>query len=95
MNKIYQKKQDENKNTINSVIAGVAGAAAIAGAAVGAAMALKDEKTREKVRKVLISVKDQAINYVETLKIEPDIQEAVRTIKKTAEETKKVVEKNI
>lgn len=77
----YQKKQDHNKN-IGSVVAGVAGAVAVAGVAVAATMALRDEKTREKAKKVLTNVKDQAIDYVDTLKTEPNKREKSSSIKK-------------
>ncbi|MDP3987754.1 MAG: hypothetical protein Q8P80_01275 [Candidatus Levybacteria bacterium] len=90
-----KKKQNNNKNTVGSVVVGVAGAVAIAGVAVAATMALKDKKSREKVKKVLINVKDQAIDYVETLKKEPNAKETTNTVKKIAEDTKKVVKKNI
>lgn len=83
MKNIPQKKQNKNKNTIGSVVAGVVGAVAIAGVT-AATMALRDEKTRKKVKKVLVNVKDQAIDYVEALKTEPNIEEKTRTIKKTA-----------
>lgn len=63
-----QKKQGDNKNTIDPVVAGIAKAVAIAGVAV--AIALKDKKTREKIKKSFISIKDQAIDYVKTLEIE-------------------------
>jgi len=86
----HQKKQDENKNIIGSVVAGVAGAVAVA-----ATMALKDEKTRKKLKKVLINVKDQAIDRVETLKTEPTTGEESNKIKKIATDTKKVVKKRI
>lgn len=52
-----QKKQD-NKNTVDSVVAGIAEEIAIAGAAVTATMVLKDKKTRKKVKKMLINIKD-------------------------------------
>lgn len=84
-----QKKQDDNKNTVGSIVAGVAGGVAIAGVAVAATIALKDEKTRKKVGKVLTDVKDHAIDYVETLKTEPSIDKGKQVIKKSATATKK------
>lgn len=63
-----QKKQDD-KNTTGSIVAELAGTAAIAGIKI--AMALRDKKTREKIKKTLVNVKDQAIDYVETLKTNP------------------------
>lgn len=93
--KTTHKKKQNNKNTIGSVVAGVAGAAAIAGVTVAATMALKDKKSREKVKKMLISVKDQTIDYVETLKTEPNAGEGTSMTKKIAADTKKVVKKSM
>ncbi len=83
MKTIHQKKQEDNKNIIGSVVAGVAGAVAIA-SIVAATMALKDEKTRKNVKNVLIDMKDHAIDYVDTLKTESNIGEEIRTIKEIA-----------
>ena len=69
-----RKKKQDNKNRIGSVVAGVAGAAVIAGVAVAATVALKDEKTRKKVKKVLINVKDQTVDYVDALKTDPNAE---------------------
>lgn len=90
-----QKKQVDDKNTIGSVVAGVTGAVVIAGVAVAATIALKDGKTRKMVKKVLTDAKDQAIDYVETLKTESNAEEVIPTIKKISADTKKVVEKSI
>lgn len=43
-----QKKQDDNQNTIGSVVAGVAEEVAIAGVAVTETITPKDEKTGKK-----------------------------------------------
>lgn len=94
MTNIQRKKQNDNKNTMGSVVAGVAGAVAIASVAVAATMALKDEKTRKKTKKVFIDVKDQAINYIDALKKEPSGNKKTYAIKKIAKNTKKVVIKN-
>lgn len=80
----HRKKHGNNKNAIGSVVSGVAGAVAIAGVAVAATMALSDKKTRKKVKKVLIDVKDQATDYVETLKTDSNVGEKTHPIKKIA-----------
>lgn len=102
----HHKKQD-NKNTIGSVAVKVAEAVVIAGVAVAATIALKDEKTRKKVKKALVNVKDQAIGYVEDMqnkaqdkkgKVEKKLVKGKEQIKKaenSAKDTKKVVEKSI
>ncbi len=95
MTNTNQKKQDDNKNTVSPIITSVAGAVAIAGVAVAATMALRDEKTRKKVKKVLTNVKDQAIDYVESLKEDSDVGEGIHAIKKIATDIKAQQERQI
>jgi hypothetical protein len=91
-----QKKIENNKKVLGSVVAGVAGAAVIAGAAVAATMALKDEKTREKVKNALIKAKDQAISYVDTFKsTDPSTKKESNPIKKIAADIKNAVKNGI
>jgi hypothetical protein len=94
MTTVHQKKQDD-EHTLGSIVTGIAEAVAIVGVAVTATMALKDEKTREKVKKTLINVKDQTINYIDTFKTESKTEEGIHTVKKIAIDTKKVVDKAI
>jgi len=84
MTTIHQGKQNDNKTRIGSVVAGVAGAIAVAGVAVAATMALKDEKTRKKVKNALISAKDKAIDYVDTFKTESNAKKGTNKIKEIA-----------
>lgn len=51
-----------------SLIAGITGAIVGAGAAIAGALALKDKKNRNKVKKVLTNAKNQAENYVKKIK---------------------------
>lgn len=81
MTKKHQKKQDD-KNTIGSVVAGIAGVAAVAGVAIAATMALKDEKSREKVKNVLINAKDQAREYAEKLKTDLNTRKETHATKR-------------
>lgn len=64
------KRKDYNKNTVEYMAAGVTGAAVIAGVAVAATMALKNEKTRKRVAKVLINAKNQVMDYVDALEVQ-------------------------
>jgi hypothetical protein len=96
MTTINQKKSVNNKNVVGSVMVGVAGAAVIAGAAVAATMAMKDDKTREKVKKALIKAKDQAIDYFDTFKsTDPSTRKEANPIKKIASDIKSAVKKRI
>jgi len=87
----HQKQQRNKKNAIGVLAAGVAGAVALAGVAVAATAVLQDEKNRKKVKDALLTMKDQAKDYVETFKTDPHTKEAVKTLKKVSTETKKVV----
>jgi F0F1-type ATP synthase membrane subunit a len=64
---------DKNKN--KSALAGAAGAAIVAGVAVASAFVLKDKKNREKVKKVLTNVKDQAVDYMDDMQKRTDKKE--------------------
>lgn len=88
-----QEKQADDKNAINSVAAGIVGAVAIAGVAVAATIALKDQKTRDKVKKVLINAKDRAIDYVDTFKAESNPKKDGNAIRKITTSIRKAVSK--
>ncbi len=60
----------QNKKGKASLIAGITGAIVGAGAAVAGAIALKDKKNRDKVKKVFTNVKNQAMGYVKKMKKE-------------------------
>lgn len=62
-----QKKHNEENGDISPVVAAITGVVIGAGVAIAGAVALKDEKNREKVKEVLTNVKDQAIGYVEDM----------------------------
>lgn len=88
-----KNKQDETKGSVNPVVAAVTGAVVGAGIAVAGAVALKDEKNREKVKEVLSNVKDQAMEYMEGMQktAEDKKGEIEGKLTKGEEEVKKVV----
>ena len=86
-----QKKQDENKTGVNPTIAAITGAVVGAGFAVAGAIALKDKKTRDKVKQTLTNVKDQAINYIK--EIQNQAQDSQNRIDKKLIEGKEKVKK--
>lgn len=89
------KTMNHKKPSVGTVIAGVAGAVAVAGVAVAAAVALKDEKTRTKLKNAAIDIKDQAADYIEVLSTDPHVEEAKDTIKKVAADGKNLLKKSI
>lgn len=65
-----QSQQKKVKVTagVNPVIAAVTGVVVGASVAIAGAVALNDEKNRQKVKKILVDVKDQVIGHVEDMK---------------------------
>ena len=57
---------NKNQNTVNPIVAGIAGAVA-GGVAVASAIAMSDKKNQKKVKDVLTNVKDQAVDYMESM----------------------------
>ena len=78
MKSIQQKKQDDNKKTIDAAVARVAGAVQVAGVAVSATMAIKD----------------QALDDVEALKTESNAKAGDHAIEKITKDTKRVLGKS-
>lgn len=86
---INQQKQ-HNNNISGTVIAEVAGVVAIAGAAVAATLALKDKKTRERIKEATGNIKDQAIGYMKHMQdqgqdkkseVEEKVEKVVNAVK--------------
>lgn len=60
-----QKKQDEKKGGVGSVVAAVTVAVVGVGIAVAGAVALKDKKNRNKVKEALTNAKDKVVDYLD------------------------------
>ena len=78
MRNINQKKQDDDKKTIDSAVARVAGAVQVAGVTVSEAMAIKDA----------------ALDEVGALKTESNGKAGKHAIKKITKDTKRVLGKS-
>ena len=85
--------KQKKKGGVNPVFATVTGAVIVAGAAVAGAFALKDKKNRNKVKKVLTNVKDQAVGYME--KIQKEAKKDAGIISKKAAVSKKNIKKTV
>ena len=81
MKTIAPKKQTEVHGGMSPVVMAVTGAVIGAGIAVAGvgAVALKDEKNRQKVKEVLDTAKDHAVDYIE------DVQKQVHDKKVAVE----------
>jgi hypothetical protein len=78
MTTVQRKKQDDNKKSIDALVARVAGAVQVAGITVGATMAIKDE----------------ALDDVEALRTASNIKAGDHAIKKIKTDTKSVLGKS-
>lgn len=58
MTSTIQNKQSNTEETLGKIIAGVVGVVGVAGVVLGATIALKDKRSREKVKKVFLHVKN-------------------------------------
>jgi outer membrane murein-binding lipoprotein Lpp len=63
-----QKKQNEHKGGMGSMVAAMTGAVVGAGIAIAGAVALKDEKNVQKIKEIMTNVKDQAVGHIEDIK---------------------------
>lgn len=88
------KNKDRDKKGISPIMAGVTGAVMGAGVAVAATQALKDKKTRSKLKQTISAVKDQTLSYVENFNGSPALKQKSNQIKKAAKTAKKI-KKNI
>lgn len=85
-----KKKQDKRKSGFNPVVAAVTGAVVGVGVAVAGAVALKDKKTREKVKQALTNVKNQATDYMEDKKKQVKEGEIEKKLVEGKEKVKKI-----
>lgn len=74
-----------HKSGVSPVAAGVAGAIVGAGVAVAATAAMKDEKTRERVKKILTKIRNQASEYMNDKKTKQMLEEGKKQVKHTLE----------
>ncbi len=84
--------QRKNKSRLGTVVRGVAGAVAVAGVAVAVTRALKNRKTRDKVKKTATYVRRKAMKYVKALEKK---QEARKIIAKAKQISKKVSRRKV
>ena len=70
-----------HKSGVHPLAAGVAGAIVGAGVAVAATAAMKDDKTRAHVKKILTKVKDQASEYMNDKKTKEMLDESKKHVK--------------
>jgi hypothetical protein len=67
MTDVHKKKETKSANTVNPLVAGIAGAVA-GGMAVAAAVVMSDKKNQEKVKDAFIGAKEKVTGYIDTIK---------------------------
>jgi hypothetical protein len=85
-----QKKKDvKTTNTINPIVAGIAGVVA-GGMAVAAAVVMSDKKNQMKVKGAFADAKNKVTDYVDTIKSksEPIIEKGTKKLNKVVEAIK-------
>lgn len=86
---IHKKTEIKKVNTMNPIVAGIAGAVA-GGMAVAAAVLMSDKKNQKKVRDAFADAKDKVTDYVDTIrsKSEPIIEKGTKKLNKVVEAIK-------
>jgi hypothetical protein len=96
MTDIHQKKdmKSDNSNTMNAIVAGIAGVVA-GGVAVAAAVAMSNKDNQKKVAKVFDGAKKNVSDYVDSVKSQPVVVNGTRKVEQVMNDTKQAVEKKI
>lgn len=102
MTSIAQQRSRQNKSSFGAFAAGLV---AVTGVAVATTIALKDKKTRDKVKNVLRDLKDQTLDFIDTLdkkvtNTSVDNIKPVKTVKTSRsktilKKTKKITKRNL
>jgi len=66
MTDIHHKKEEQNENTVNTIMAGIAGAVA-GGIAVAAAVVMSDKNNQKKVTDALVGAKEKVTKRIDTI----------------------------
>jgi len=79
MTEVHQKKVAKSANTVNSIVAGVAGVIA-GGAAVAAAVIMSDKKNQKKVENALHGAKGKVTEFIDTITTQPVVEKSVQKV---------------
>lgn len=85
------QKTKGSTNSVNPVVAGIAGAVA-GGMAVAAAVVMNNKKNQKKVTEALSGVKDTVTGYMEKLTSQPIVEKSTQKLEKVARDTKQKIE---
>ena len=90
MTESHQKKEIKSANTVNPILAGIAGVVA-GGMAVAAAVVMSDKKNQKKVGAAWVGVKEKVGEYMDTVKSNPVVEKGTQKMAKVAKDTKKAI----
>ncbi|HUD19318.1 MAG TPA: hypothetical protein VMR81_02675 [Patescibacteria group bacterium] len=90
MTDVHQKKAVNNGNTMNTIVAGIAGAVA-GGAAVATAMVMSDKKNQKKVSNALAGAKEKVTQFIDTVKSQPIVEKSTHKVEEVAADVKQKV----
>lgn len=79
MKAVQQKKVEVSSNSVNPIVAGIAGAIA-GGVAVATALVMSDKKNQKKAKDVLDGAKTKVTKYIDSIKSQPTIKKGTETI---------------
>lgn len=91
MTDAHQKKEVKKSNTINAVVAGIAGAVA-GGVAVAAAVVMSDKKNQKKVKDAWVDAKEKVTGYMDTIKSQPIVEKSAQKLGEVVSDVKKKIE---
>ena len=86
----HQKKEIKNANTVNAIVAGVAGVVA-GGVAVATALVMSDKKNQKKVKDALVDAKEKFTDYIDTIKSQPVIEKSTQKLEEVVKGTKQKI----
>lgn len=91
MTDLHQKKEGKKSNTINAVVAGIAGVVA-GGVAVAAAVVMSDKKNQKKVKDAWVDAKEKVTEYMDTIKSQPIVEKSAQKLGEVVSDVKKKIE---
>ncbi len=90
MTDVQKKKEVKSTNTVNPIVAGIAGVVA-GGVAVAAALVMSDKKNQKKVKDALEGAKEKVTEYIDTIKSQPIVEKSTKKLDEVVNATKQKI----
>jgi hypothetical protein len=92
MTEIQHNKEIRKTDSVNPIVAGIAGVIAVS-AAVAATLLISNKKNQKKAKDIWVDTKDKVTDYLVSVKSQPIIETNVKKLKEVVNNTKqKIVE---